>query len=131
VTPLSLGSSRNIFPGSSGVRSEDAPSAPAIPVEARIAVDKDAKQTYLGLHFPLPPLSAKTYAMASLAEDMLGGGVGSLLWPLRTRDQLAYAVDSSFFHIPGGGVLSAFLETSPEKLERPRESLDGRGWRGP
>jgi zinc protease len=110
------------FPAGPGP--EDAPSAPAAPEEARIAIVKDAKQTYLGLHFLLPPLSAKTYAMASLAEDMLGGCVGSLLWPLRTRDQLAYTVDSSFFHISGGGVLSAFLETSPEKVARARASLE-------
>ncbi len=110
------------FPAGPGP--EDAPAAPAAPAESRIAIVKDAKQTYLGLHFPLPPLSARTYAMAALAEDMIGGGVGSLLWPLRTRDQLAYTVDSSFFHISGGGVLSAFLETSPGKLERARGSLE-------
>ncbi len=107
-----------------GSRPDDRLDVPAVPAERRISVAKDAKQTYLGLHFPLPPLTAKTYALASLAEDLLGGGVGSVLWPLRTRDHLAYTVDASLSYISGGGLLSAFLETSPEKFDRARESLE-------
>ncbi len=107
-----------------GPRPADAPAAPGAPAEPRIAVAKDAKQTYLGLHFPLPPLSARTYAMTCLAEDLLGGGVASGLWPLRARDNLAYTVDASFSLIPGGGFLSAYLETSPDKLVRARASLE-------
>jgi predicted Zn-dependent peptidase len=105
-------------------RPEDRPAVPAVPSDRRIARAKDAKQTYLGLHFPLPPLSAKTYAMASLAEDLLGGGVGSMLWPLRSRDHFAYTVDSSLSYLAGGGILSAFLETSPAKFDQARESLE-------
>jgi predicted Zn-dependent peptidase len=107
-----------------GPRPKDRPAVPTVPEERRIDRVKDAKQTYLGLHFPLPPLSARTYALASLAEDMLGGGVGSMLWPLRSRDHLAYTVDSALSYTVGGGILSAYLETSPAKLDRARDSLE-------
>lgn len=107
-----------------GPRPEDKPAATLVPAERRIVRVKDAKQTYLGLHFPLPPASPKTYALASLAEDMLGGGVGSALWPLRSREHLAYTVDSSISNAAGGGVLSAYLETSPAKVGLARESLE-------
>lgn len=105
-------------------RPEDRPLVPSIPVERRIARVKDAEQTYVGVHFPLPPLSARTYALACLTDDMLGGGVGSRLWPLRSREHLAYTVDSSLILSAGGGLLSAYLETSPAKLDRARESLE-------
>ncbi len=107
-----------------GPRPEDRPAGPPVPAERRIARAKEAKQAYLGLHFPLPPSSARAYALACLAEDMLGGGVGSALWPLRTREHLAYTVDSSLSYAAGGGVLSAYLETAPPKLDRARESLE-------
>jgi zinc protease len=107
-----------------GPRPEDRPAAAQVPAERRIVRVKDAKQIYLGLHFPLPPASPRAYALASLAEDMLGGGVGSALWPLRSREHLAYTVDSSISNAAGGGVLSAYLETSPAKLVRARESLE-------
>lgn len=107
-----------------GPRPEDRPLVPSIPVERRIVRVKDAEQTYVGLHFPLPPLSARTHALACLTEDLLGGGVGSRLWPLRSRDHLAYTVDSSLVLSAGGGLLSAYLETSPAKLDRARKSLE-------
>jgi len=107
-----------------GPRPEDRPPAPSVPAERRVVRAKDAKQTYLGLHFPLPPMDAKTYALASLAEDLLGGGVGSMLWPLRSRDHIAYTVVASLSYIAGGGILSAFLETSPKKFDRARSSLE-------
>ena len=103
---------------------EDAQAPPKVPAERRVVIPKDAKQTYLGLHFPLPPINAKVYAMACLAEDMLGGGVGSVLWPLRSRERLAYTVDAFLSYARGGGVLSAYLETSPEKLGQARPSLE-------
>ena len=110
----------------SGPRPEDIPAATQVPAERRVVRVKDAKQTYLGLHFPLPPASPRTYALASLAEDMLGGGVGSALWPLRSREHLAYTVDSSISIAAGGGVLSAYLETSPAKLGGPGNP--SKGW---
>jgi zinc protease len=117
---------RKYFSGfRTGPRPEDRPLVPSTPAERQIARVKDAEQTYVGLHFPLPPLSSRTYALAYLTEDLLGGGVGSRLWPLRSREHLAYMVDSSLSYAAGGGLLSAYLETSPAKLDRARESLEG------
>jgi len=116
---------RKCFSGfRTGPRPEGRPLVPSIPVERLISRVKDAEQTYVGLHFPLPPLSARTHALACLTEDMLGGGVGSRLWPLRSREHLAYTVDASLVLSAGGGLLSAYLETSSAKLARARESLE-------
>lgn len=107
-----------------GPRPEDRPQVLSIPAERRIVRVKDAEQMYVGLHFPLPPLTGKTYALATLTDDLLGGGVGSRLWPLRSREHLAYTVDSSLAYPAGGGLLSAYLETSPAKLDIARASLE-------
>ncbi len=116
---------RKYFSGfRTGPRPEDRPIVPSIPPKRRITLIKDTEQTYVGLHFPLPPLSGKTQALAFLTDDLLGGGVGSMLWPLRSREHLAYTVDSSLLYSTGGGLLSAYLETSPAKLEQARGSLE-------
>ena len=116
---------RKYFSGfRAGPRPEDRALVLSIPAERRIVRVKDAEQTYVGLHFPLPPLSARAHALACLTEDLLGGGVGSRLWPLRSREHLAYTVDSSLSYAAGGGLLSAYLETSPAKLDRARGSLE-------
>ena len=107
-----------------GARTETRPGAITVPADRRIYREKEAKQSYLGLGFSLPVLSARNYALAFLTEDVLGGGVGSKLWTLRFKEGLAYAVNSTISYPMGEGLLEAYLETSPEKLEAARSSLE-------
>jgi len=107
-----------------GSRTEARPGAIQVPADRRIFKEKETKQSYLGLGFPLPGLSARNYALAYLTEDIVGGGVGSRLWALRFKERLAYDVNSTISYPTGEGVLEAYLETSPEKLGAARLSLE-------
>ena len=108
-----------------GARREASPGAVKVPAERQISREKEAKQSYLGLGFPLPGLSPRNYALACLTEDIIGGGIGSRLWALRFKERLAYEVNSSLYYPTGEGVFEAYIETSPEKLEAARSSLEG------
>ncbi len=108
----------------SGTRAEIKPGSIMVPENRQIFGEKEAKQSYLGLGFPLPGLSPRNYALAYLTEDIVGGGVGSRLWALRFKDRLAYDVNSTIAYPAGEGVFEAYLETSPEKLESARSSLE-------
>jgi predicted Zn-dependent peptidase len=107
-----------------GTRTEARPGAIEVPADRRIFREKEAKQSYLGLGFPLPGISPRNYALAYLTEDVVGGGVGSRLWALRFKERLAYDINSTISYPTGEGVLEAYLETSPEKLEAARSSLE-------
>jgi predicted Zn-dependent peptidase len=123
--PLVATCFRKYFGGiQAGTRTEIRPGAVVIPEEKQIFREKEAMQSYLGLGFPLPGLSPRSYALAYLTEDILGGAVGSRLWSLRFKERLAYNVNSTVSYPMGGGVLEAYLETSPEKLEVARSSLE-------
>jgi len=108
-----------------GARREASPGAVKVPAERQISREKEAKQSYLGLGFPLPGLSPRNYALACLTEDIIGGGIGSRLWALRFKERLAYEVNSSLYYPTGEGVFEAYIETSPEKLGAARSSLEG------
>ena len=108
-----------------GARREASPGAVMVPAERQISREKEAKQSYLGLGFPLPGLSPRNYALACLTEDIIGGGIGSRLWALRFKERLAYEVNSSLYYPTGEGVFEAYIETSPEKLGAARSSLEG------
>lgn len=104
-----------------------APEAASLPPpslkEKEIALDKETKQTFISIVFPLPALSLETYALGELVETALGKGVGSRLWPLRSKDRLAYNVGVRATAGRAGGVLEAFLETDRAKAAAALESL--------
>jgi zinc protease len=106
-----------------GAKTEDPPRASSLPGERLIFHEKDSKTAYLGLGLRLPPLSPGNYLLSFLADDLLGGGVGSRLWPLRFTERIAYNVNSLVTFPSGEGMIEAFLETSPEKLDGARISL--------
>ena len=93
------------------------------PESRAMAVEKTATESYLGLAFPLPALSARSFALAFLADDVLSGGIGSRLWQLRFKDRLAYNFNATVTQTSGQGIFEAFLETSPGKLPAARAAL--------
>jgi predicted Zn-dependent peptidase len=96
-----------------------APAAPPPPPPAledkETRVEKQTKQTFVSLVFPLPELNLETYALGVLLETALGKGVGSTLWPLRADSRLAYNVGARATVGRAGGVLETFLETDRAK----------------
>ena len=64
----------------------------------------------------MPPPSAANLAAATLFESWLGHGVGSRLWPLRSRAGLAYGLGAELWPNRGGMLLGVFLRTQGERL---------------
>lgn len=95
------------------------------PKEKRMLLEKDNKQTFVALAFPLPKASPESFAMHYLLENLLGKGSGSRLWRLRSEEKLAYNVECRVTQMVEAGVLEAFLETDNQKRGVALESLRG------
>lgn len=93
------------------------------PKERAVHFERDTKQTYVGLGYPLPGISPRNFALASLLENLLGKGPGSKLWPLRSEKKLAYNVNCRATQMKWGGILEAYLETDNAKMRTAKEAL--------
>ncbi len=107
----------------SGKPAESKPNSVTIPEERQVLIEKDTKQFFISLGFPLPKITHKNFALASIVENLLGKGAGSRLWDLRYIEKLAYTVNSRATQMKDGGILEAYLETDKEKKEIALEAL--------
>jgi zinc protease len=80
-------------------------------------IEKDNQQSLVYMAFPLPSISARNYILATMLQNLLGRGIGSKLWPLRTEKKLAYIVNARAFTMKEGGILEAYLETDQTKTK--------------
>lgn len=88
------------------------------PVEERsLSLEKDTTQALVYMAFPLPKISERGYVLSMMLQDLLGKGINSKLWSLRTEKKLAYIVNSRAFLLKDGGILEAYLETDQSKQE--------------
>lgn len=83
--------------------------------EKNLVLEKDAQQTLVYMAFPLPEISKKNYVFSTMLQDLLGKGMNSKLWSLRTEKRLAYIVNSQALLMKEGGMLEAYLETDQTK----------------
>jgi predicted Zn-dependent peptidase len=83
-----------------------------------IFVSKDKRQTVVSLAYGLPKIDRKGFALAFLLENLLGKGIGSKMWYLRSHHELAYSVAAEFTQYIHSGVLSLYLRTQNDKKER-------------
>lgn len=105
-------------------QSEAAPRPEAkVPDPREIRLEKDTKQTYVALAYPLPALTGRTYVMAMALENLIGKGPGSRLWPLRAEKNLAYDVNCNANVMLGGGIIEAYLEADKTKMDAALEGL--------
>ncbi|MGD8537012.1 MAG: pitrilysin family protein [Candidatus Aminicenantes bacterium] len=88
-----------------------------------ISIEKDTQQYFVSMAFPLPEATTQNYALAYMIENLLGKGLNSRLWSLRTEEKLAYNVNSRLTQMKYGGMLEAYLETDKEKKEAAVEAL--------
>lgn len=95
----------------------------SVPEEREIFVDKDTQQYFISLSFLLPEVTTQNYTLAYLTEHLLGKGLNSRLWPLRSEEKLAYNVNTRYTQMKQAGILEAYLETDKEKKETALESL--------
>jgi predicted Zn-dependent peptidase len=107
----------------SGEQPTSKPNSLTIPEEKKVFIEKDSKQYFISLAFPLPKITRKNFILAHIVENHLGKGVGSRLWALRYREKLAYNVNSRATQMKDGGILEAYLETDKEKKEVSLEAL--------
>jgi zinc protease len=107
----------------SGRPAKSKPNSVKIPEERQVLIEKDTKQFFISLAFPLPKITPKNFALASIVENLLGKGVGSRLWDLRYRKKLAYNVNAEATLMKDGGILEAYIETDKEKKEVSLEAL--------
>lgn len=98
---------------------------PSLPEEKTVFLDKDVTQSLVSISFPLPETTSKNYILASLLDNFLGKGPHSKLWFLRTKEKLAYNVNSRTTLMKWGGILTAYLETDNTKRETAKGALRG------
>jgi len=93
------------------------------PKERKTFIERDTKQTFVSLAFPLPKITPQSYALFYVLENLLGKGPGSRLWPLRSEERLAYNVNCRVTQMQEGGILEAYLETDNKKRDFALEAL--------
>jgi len=106
-----------------GTPPEMKPLAIAPPQEKVKTVERDTEQTFVSMAFPLDRITPRNFVLASMLENYLGKGFSSLLWPLRTKQKLAYIVDSRANQMREGGFIEAYLETENTKKDIALEEL--------
>ena len=107
----------------SGEAVEAKPIAVSVPEEREISIEKDTQQCFISLSFLLPEVTTQNYTLAYLTEHLLGKGLNSRLWHLRSEEKLAYNVNAQATQMRQAGILEAYLETDKEKEETALESL--------
>ena len=107
----------------SGEAVEAKPIAGSVPEERDISIEKDTQQYFISISFLLPEVTAQNYTLAYLTEHLLGKGLNSRLWHLRSEEKLAYNVNARATQMRQAGILEAYLETDKEKKETALESL--------
>lgn len=85
------------------------------PQEKVKSIERDTEQTFVSMAFPLEGVSPRNLVLASMLENLLGKGFGSLLWPLRTKQKLAYNVNARANQMREGGFIEVYLETENSK----------------
>jgi len=106
-----------------GKAEEVKPGGAILPEEKYIFHEKDTKQTLISIAFPLPEPTPKNFVLAHMVENLLGKGVDSKLWFLRSKKKLAYNVNSYATQMKEGGILNAYLETENKNLDTALDAL--------
>ncbi|MBU4268100.1 MAG: insulinase family protein [Acidobacteria bacterium] len=86
----------------------------------RLTLERQAAQAHVSLSVLLPEATADHFLMAALLETWLGKGIGSRLWSLRSRGDLAYGLNAELKPNREAMLLSVYLQTdnrrSPQAL---------------
>lgn len=87
------------------------PSEIKMPTRKTYFIKKDNKMTLISVVSLLPEISIKNYTMAYLMENMLGKGIGSKIWTIRTTHNLAYSLSAKIKQFRWAGYLSVVIKT--------------------
>ncbi len=109
------------FPAGSGLPPD--PMKPFSDRKQKLFLERRTNQTLISYGFRLPALTEQSYALAALAENLLGKGPASRLWPLRQEQMLAYNIDTVATPQKEAGLLEVFLETDETKKDAAAAAL--------
>ena len=102
---------------------EPQPVAVPVPGEKEFFLKKDNQQVLISFGARLPEMSRENFAMIYMLENLLGKGIGSKLWPLRAKKDLAYNLNTRFKLLKDGGLLIIYLKTNGEKIDEAYRAL--------
>ena len=97
----------------------------SVPEKKEIFIKKDNQQVLISFGALLPGMSRKNFALIYMLENLLGKGIGSKLWPLRAKKELAYSLTTRFIQMQNAGLLIIFLKTDISKREEANQALKG------
>jgi zinc protease len=93
------------------------------PQVPRLAVTRQLAQTHISLSALLPGLTVENFLLASLLETWLGKGIGSRLWFLRSRQDLAYGIHAELQPNREAMLLSVYLQTDSNRSAEAQAKL--------
>lgn len=88
-----------------------------IPRKKRYFLERENQQVLIAFGALLPGMSRDNYTRIYLLENLLGKGVGSKLWKLRSRQDLAYNLNTKFLQFKDAGLLIIYMKTDAAKRE--------------
>jgi predicted Zn-dependent peptidase len=95
----------------------------SIPKKKEIFIKKDNQQVLISFGAMLPRMSRQNFAMIYMLENLLGKGIGSKLWPLRAKKELAYSLKSQFSQLEEAGLLTILLKSDISKRQEAHKGL--------
>ena len=100
------------------------PAGPRLPFKAgglrplpspRLELERQTAQAHVSLSVLLPEVTPADFLMAALLETCLGKGIGSRLWSLRSRGDLAYGLNAELQPNREAMLLSVYLQTDSRR----------------
>ncbi|MBN2344912.1 MAG: insulinase family protein [Candidatus Aminicenantes bacterium] len=120
LRPL-LGRQLGVLDG--GNRSPAPALTPSRPAAAERSIERRSAQTHVSVSVPLPPATFDNLLLAWLMENWLGRGIGSRLWRLRSRGDLAYGLSAELHPNREGMIFCVHLQTGNPRAGEARAEL--------
>lgn len=87
------------------------------PERSQYFLKKEKKQTLICFTALLPRMDPENFTLAFMLENLLGKGIGSRLWHLRMKHELAYGFEASLIQLEDAGILKIHIKTGNKKKE--------------
>ncbi|MCP5049314.1 MAG: insulinase family protein, partial [bacterium] len=106
-----------------GQPTEPPPIKTSPPSKKEIFLEKENQQVLISFGVPTPGVSRENFVRLYILENLLGKGIGSKIWTLRSRENLAYSLNTRFIQMHTAGLLIIYLKTENKKKEEALRSL--------
>ncbi|HLP62415.1 MAG TPA: pitrilysin family protein [Candidatus Deferrimicrobium sp.] len=84
---------------------------------------KENTQALVSLGALLPGMSPNHFVCAYMLENLVGGGIGSRIWPLRIDLNLAYSLKAKSIQWKDAGIIWVYLKTDNSRKEKASRAL--------